>query len=85
MEVDICQDGADETSLGRTDEAFPFGSVQVHVSSFQQFPDQVEKALIGDFLLQECDQHMKIQLVKAGTYVSFDEPVHCRPFSSKFS
>src|SRR5947209_3201378 len=59
--------------------------MQVHVACIQKLPDEVEKPLIVDLLVQERDQGSVIQLVEAGAYIPFDEPVHPSPFLSEFS
>jgi len=38
--------------------------VQVQVSCFEQFPDEIEKTLILNFLAQEPDEDMVIEFIE---------------------
>ena len=75
MEVSVCQYGADKAALRGTDQAVSFYPVEIHVSCIQKFPDQVEKSLIRNLLVQNSNQGLVLQLIEAGVYVPFDKPV----------
>ncbi len=74
----------DNAALGGTNETFLFASVQVHICCLQQFPDEVEKAFILDFLAQNMDEDLVIEFIEAGTYVSFNVPVYPGPVGADF-
>src|SRR5258708_17285338 len=85
MKVDVCQNRANQSPLRRANQACLFDSVKIHISCIQELPDQIQKPLILDLLLQDGDEGMVIQFVEAGTNISFDKPIGRGPISSKFA
>ena len=59
--------------------------MQVQVPRPQEFPNEVEKAFVPDFLAEEVYQDLVCQLIEAGLYVSLDEPVGSDPVDPLFA
>jgi hypothetical protein len=55
VEVDIGEYRACDAALGCPRKAVPLCSTQIQVSCVQEFPDEVEKALIFDLLAEQGD------------------------------
>jgi hypothetical protein len=55
VKVGVSKNWAENAALWRTNQALLFPSVQVHVSRIEQFPDEIEKSLIVNFLAERRD------------------------------
>lgn len=73
VQIDIRQDGADDTALYRAAVGGP-KLLFLHVSGIQEFPDQPKETIILDPFPHDLDQHIVVNIVEEPLYISFNKP-----------
>src|SRR5215467_7571946 len=59
--------------------------LQVQVSCTKEFPDEIEKAFVLNFLPQEAHQDAVVDCVETRLDIALQEPVCCRPLAPDLS
>ena len=74
VHVDVCQDRADDGALRGTGISIVIIPI-LHISSFQELPEQTDEMFICNPLSQNSNQHMMVYVVKTALYIPLNEPL----------